>query len=326
VPDDDVKRDRSGGLSFLVVGGVFAVLLALGVSLGVYIHGRYVAAERIVARHLSPDAAFIVRWDVEKVTTFEPTRRFLLPLFDAGGHPKPAESRTKRLERATGLSLGRDLRELAFVAGPGADDWALVIGGSFPKTDLVTQAETLLARESWRWVRTGADRLTAPEGVAFGQASDGALVLASSPASLGRVLPVSPEVPSVPRTGAGALVARPGHSGFPASARALLEPLGDVAELVALAEWGSPLPVTVTLRYSGEVPPDVEARFRKVLTSLVGDRLREIERAGGPITVQPAGNRLVQSRFRLDDAALETIADKVRAAALGRIGVGFGRK
>jgi hypothetical protein len=326
VPDDDVKPDRGGGQSSLVVGGVFATLLALGVSLGVYIHGRYVAAERVVARHLPADAALIVRWDVEKVTTFEPTRRFLLPLFDAVGPTKPAVSRTKRLEQATGLSLGRDLRELGFVAGPGVDDWALVVGGSFPKTDLVAASESLLARESWHWVRAGTARLTAPEGVAFGQSGDGALALASSPESLGRVLPVSLETPPVARTGAGALVARVGHAGFPASARSLLEPLGEVAELLAQAEWGSPLPVTVTLRYTGDVPPDVAARFRTVLTSLVGDRLKEIERAGGPIVVQPAGNRVVQSRFRLDDAALETLADKARAVALERIGAGFGRK
>jgi hypothetical protein len=109
------------------------------------------------------------------------------------------------------------------------------------------------------------------------------------------------------------------------SARALLGPLGDLAELRAQAEWGSPLPVTVTLRYARAVPADVALRFRHVLTASVGDRVRELERAGGPIEVQPAGNLTVRARLRLDDAALETVADRARGLALERIRAGFGR-
>lgn len=310
----------------MTVGGVFVVLLALGLSLGFYIHGRYVAAERVVARHVTRDAALVVRWDLEKVTTFEPTRRFLLPLFDATRTPQPGESRTERLKDATGLSLGRDLREVAFVLGPGAEEWAVVLGGSFPKTDLVAASERLLLDEGWRWSRAGSDRLIAPEGVALGQAKDGALVLASGPPALARALPASSDELVVPRTGAGTLIARVGQPGFPASARAIIEPLGELTELRVQAEWGSPLPVTVTMRYARSVPPDVDARFRRVLAGLVGDRLAEIERAGGPIVVQPAGNLAVQARFRLDDTALETVADRARATALEVVRAAFGRK
>jgi hypothetical protein len=325
VPSDDVKPDRGGGQSFLVVGGVFAFLLALGVSLGVHIHGRYVAAERVVARHVPSDATLVVRWDVEKVTTFEPTRRFLLPLVDSARAVQPAGSRMERLKNATGLSLGRDVRELALVFGPGSDDWAVLVGGSFPKTDLVAASERLLAEEGWRWTRAGRDRLTAPEGVSLGQAPDGAVAFASSTASLMRVLPASAEESQVPRTGAGALVARVDQPGFPAPARALLLPLGELVELRAQAEWGSPLPVTVTWRYARAVPPDVRERFRRVLTSIVGDRLDEIERAGGAIDVQSAGNLTVQARFRLDDPALETVAERARGLARERIRSAFGR-
>jgi hypothetical protein len=72
------------------------------------------------------------------------------------------------------------------------------------------------------------------------------------------------------------------------------------------------------------VPADVGVRFRQVLAGLVGDRLRELERAGGPLDVQPAGNSTVRVRLRLDDAALETVADRARAFALGRIRASFG--
>jgi hypothetical protein len=327
VPADEAKPDRGGGQSFILVGGVFAVLLALGVSLGVYIHGRYVAAARVVARHAPADAALVVRWDVEKVTTFEPTRRFLLPLLDTtrGATPSPApagDSRTERLRKSTGLRLGRDVRELAIVAGPGDKDWAIILGGSFPKVNLVTESDRLLAAEGWRWTsREGG--LVAPEGVALGQATDGAVVLASNAAFLSRALPEASE-PVVPRTGAGTLVLRLDRPGVPESARALVAPLGDLAEVRAQAEWGSPLPVTVTLRYANAVPADVGVRFRQVLAGLVGDRLRELERAGGPLDVQPAGNSTVRVRLRLDDAALETVADRARAFALGRIRASFG--
>jgi hypothetical protein len=329
VPAEDVKPDRGGGLSFAVVGGVFAVLLALGVSLGVYIHGRYVAAERVVARHLPPDAALVVRWDVEKVTTFEPTRRFLLPLVDSARPSSrtgsaSGDGRTERLRKTTGLSLGRDLRELAVVVGPGGDDWAVVAGGSFPKGSVVAASERLLADEGWRWTTNGKSGLVAPEGVALGQATDGALVMASSPELLARCLPATANEPIVPRTGAGTLVARLDRPGVAPSVRAFVAPLGDVAELRVEAEWGSPLPVTVTFRYAREVPADVRLRFRKMLVSLLGDRLSEIERAGGPIDVQPAGNLTVRARLRLDDTALESAADQARAFALGRIRARFG--
>jgi hypothetical protein len=326
VPADDAKPDRGGGQSFVVVGGVFALLLAVGVSLGVYIHGRYVAAPRVVARHVPADATLVVRWDVEKVTTFEPTRRFLLPLVDTARGAKAAtsgDSRTERLRKATGLSLGRDVRELAVVAGPGRDEWAIIAAGSFPKVDLVGESERLLAGEGWTWANGDAG-LVAPEGVAFGQAADGAVVLASSPASLARALPEAKAPPVVPRTGAGTLVLRLDQPGVPATARALVAPLGELAELRAQAEWGSPLPVSVTLRYATEIPADVAPRFRQVLVGLVGDRLAEIERAGGRIEVQPAGNLTVQARVRLDDAALETVADRARAFALERIRASFG--
>jgi hypothetical protein len=120
-------------------------------------------------------------------------------------------------------------------------------------------------------------------------------------------------------------VARLDQPGFPAGARALLSPLGEVAELRAQAEWGSPLPVTVTLRYARAVPPDVNERFRRVLGALVGDRLTELERAGGPLEVQPAGDLTVRARFKLDDPALETVADRARGLALERIRAAFGR-
>lgn len=313
-----------------MVGGVFALLLAAGVSLGVFIHGRYVAAERVIARHLPADAALVLRWDVEKVTTFEPTRRYLLPLVDqprtTTDEPAPAsaDGRTERLRKASGMSLGRDLRELAVVVGPGGDDWMIAVGGSFPKGQLLPASQPVLAAEGWHWTSGPAGALVAPEGVALGQAADGTVLLASSGGLLARALPAAKDEPVVPRTGAGTLVVRLDRPGVPASIRAALEPLGELAELRAQAEWGSPLPVTVTFRYARAVPSDVGTRFRRLLVTFLGDRLGELERAGGPIEVQPAGNLTVRARLRLDDNALETLADGARAFAALRMKRSFG--
>src|SRR5688572_20938293 len=134
------RADRTGSRSFPLVISVFALLIVAGIALGVVIHGRYVAFERTVARHVPEDAALVIRWDVEKITLFEPTRRYLLPLLDAAPNDArtPAgATRRKRLSDASGLDIGRDLREAMAVIGPREGDWTLVLGGAFPETGVL---------------------------------------------------------------------------------------------------------------------------------------------------------------------------------------------
>jgi hypothetical protein len=328
------RADRSGSRSFPLVMTVFVVLLAAGVALGVAIHGRYVAFERTVARHVPGDAAFVVRWDVEKVTLFEPTRRYLLPLLDAaphatprspqGGTERPPKSGTRRerLAEASGLDVGRDLREAMAVVGPGERDWSLVLGGSFPKSGVVSALERVLAEEGRSVRRLGEERFEASGGISFGRASDGVLVLASSPERLEASLAVRAFDPAVPRTGAGSLLLRADAPGLSSDVRALLAELGDVSRVEAVASWGSPLQVEVTVHHRGAPPSDALARARRVVAELMGPGTAPptelVSQASTP-------NGRTTLRIRLNDEALERAARRAGDSVYGTL-AGEGRK
>jgi hypothetical protein len=318
-PEGAKKRaERPGFRSFPVVMAVFAVLLAAGVALGVVIHDRYVGFERTVARHVPSDAVLVVRWDVEKVTLFEPTRRYLLPLLDAAPHAasvRPGETRRQRLASEIGLDVGRDLREAMALLGPRERDWALVLGGSFPKTDVVGALGRVLEREGLKVERIGADSLVSSEGVAFGRAPDGALVIASSRARLEAATAVRGLSEGVPRTGAGALVIQAGAPGLGPDVRGVLAELGDVSRVEGLAKWGSPIVVEVTVRYRGAAPPDALERGKRVIAELMGPgAIPPTELAADP----PASGS-VTFRIHLNDEALERAARRASDSVYGTL-------
>jgi hypothetical protein len=311
--------DRKGSRSFPLVMAVFVFLLAAGVALGVVIHGRYVAFERTVAKHVPKDASFVVRWDVEKVTLFEPTRRYLLPLLDAAPNAERAPAgatRRKRLADTTGLDMGRDLREAMAVIGPGEGDWALVLGGAFPKAGVASALERVLADEGVSVRRLGTDRFEAAPGISFGRADDGALVLASSPKRLEAALPVRELRPEIPRTGAGALVLHADAPGLSGDMRALLAELGEVTRVEAVASWGSPLPVEVTVHYRGPHPRDALDRARRVVAELMGP---------GPVPPTElvrhdrSANQWIKVRIDLNDEALQRAARRAGDSVYGTL-------
>jgi hypothetical protein len=294
--------DRPGHRSFPLVLGVFVALLALGVLVAVAIHDRYIGFERIVARHVPDDASIAVRWDVEKVTLFEPTRRFLLPLLDEAptNELDPGErSRRRRLARRSGLEIGRDLREALALFGPKPGDWAVVAGGSFPKTGVADAIERVLRDEGRSMRRIGGERLESPEGIAFGRAADGALVLASNRERLEAALAVREPNGAIPRTGAGAFLVRGDAPGLPAGVRQVLAELGDASRIDGTATWGKPVVLDVTVHYRHGAPPDALARARRVLASVLGP---------GPVPkaelVGDASPKRVTFRVYPDDDAL----------------------
>lgn len=317
----DAKRtpaDRSGYRSFPLVMLVFVGLLVVGVGLGFVIHGRYVAFERTVARHVPGDVPFVVRWDVEKVTLFEPTRRYLLPLLDAVPDAGPAPdgvTRRQRFARESGLDIGRDLREVLALIGPGERDWAIVLGGSFPKAGVMGALEKVLVEEGQSVRRLGGDTYEASHGVAFGRGSDGVLAVASSRDRLDKALAVRQLHDAIPRTGAGALLVR-ADAPLPHDVRGLLGELGDVARVEALANWGSPLVVDVTVHYRGSPPHDALERGRRALAELMGPGAvppTELVSGGAP-----AGPR-VTFRIRLNDEALERAARRAGDSVHGTL-------
>lgn len=304
-------RDRRGGLSFALVFGVFVTLLVLGIGLGFKIHKSYVGFERAAARHVPPDATLVLRWDVEKVSLFEPTRRFLLPLLDRSppGHSAPP-ARRERFAKESGAVLGRDLRELLVTFGPGPGDWSVLLAGSFPAGDLVQAAQRTLSAEGAKWGSVGPQRIVSPTGIALGQGADGVLVVASSVERLDVALSVRPVVPEIPRVGAGALLLRGSKPGLPAGGSELLAELGSPAEVQAEAHWATPMPIHLDLRFAGDPPSDMSDRVRRALTTVLGNDLLRVERQYAPVVVQPAGNRAIRVDFLLDDTALERIANR----------------
>jgi hypothetical protein len=340
LPADAAPRaDRGGALPFSVVGAIFATLLVLGISLGFVIHRSYVGFERVAARHVPPDTTLVLRWDVEKVSLFEPTRRFLLPLLDypnvtpapapkAGARLHAPVTRRDRFAELSGAMLGRDLREVVTLFGPGERDWAVVLAGSFGEGDLMAAAERTLADEGLTTRPLGPGRLAAPSGVALGRAPDGVVVIASSPERLESVLVRRDVVPEVPRLGAGALLLRKNQAGLPASVSGALASLGEVSEVTGAAEWGSPLSLELVVRFEGQPPADAQAKIRTLAARVFGPDLARLERTNAPISVQSAGNQALRIRILLDDVSLERLAKRaaetVSEAVGPRAGAGNG--
>jgi hypothetical protein len=316
VADAPRPRDRRGGLSFPLVFGVFVTLLALGIWGGVRIHRSYVGFERVAAHHVPPDATLVLRWDVEKVSLFEPTRRFLLPLLDKAALPHGAigPSRRERYAKQSGVVFGRDLREVLVAFGPGESDWSVLLGGSFPSSDIVAAAARTLREDGVVFQPLGPRRIVAPGGMALGQGDDGVLVVASSAARLEAALATHPLVPEIPRLGAAALVVGPARAGLPPGGADLLVALGSPQTIRGDARWGNPLPVSVELEFASEPPADLKARIAHALDRLFGEDFPRLERQYGAARVQPNGNRAIRVDLSVDDMALERAANRAAEA------------
>jgi hypothetical protein len=337
----DLRPDRGGALSFRLVAMIFTTLLALGVGLGFVIHRSYVGFERVAARHVPPDATFVLRWDVEKVSLFEPTRHFLLPLLDEPHAPPPAPSssaapphrsplaalwpsagpvkaasngRRDRFAAESGCTIARDLREVVAMWGPADGDWAVVLAGSFPKLDLIAAIERTLTKEGWAWRPVGADRLVSPEGAALGRGADGVLVIASSLARLGAVLPARDPPLEIPREGAGAFELWPHRPGLPAGTSSVLGSVAWADFIDGTAQWGSPLPVQLSFHHKDRLISSGSADVHQVLERLFGDDLARLEHNYGPAkflpSLAPADERAITVTLLLDDVALERAANR----------------
>ena len=193
-------------------GVIFTALASAGAWLA---YARLVHYRRCAVEHLPPETELVARLDVEQVVLFEPVRRHLVPLIDRlpiGAAPSiaQAEARTTRWRREAGLNLGLDLREVLLATAPGGR-WVLVLGGLFQQGLVPAIAGELTGEGATGWRRAGDALEFTPSGVAFSQARDGALLLASDRALLEATLPSSTRFRElgVEREGAGsALIPR----------------------------------------------------------------------------------------------------------------------
>ena len=178
--DEAATRPRTG-LGHRTVFTVFGLSLALAFVGGLFIYFKFVAYGRVAARHLPDDTRLCARIDVETLLISDPIRARLLPLFDQGAPRADLKARHDRFRAHTGVELGRDLREIVLAQSDAG--WVLVFGGKFPKSGLVEGLQTTLAEEPTPSVLEDGV-LQVQNGPAIGQASDGALVVASDPARL----------------------------------------------------------------------------------------------------------------------------------------------
>jgi hypothetical protein len=184
-PTDFEQRQGRGprqGLGHRSVFTVFGLTLGVAFVGGMFIFFKFVAYGRVAARHLPDDTALAARIDVETLLIAGPVRSRLLPLFDQGlAGRTDLKARHDRFRAHTGVELARDLREI--VLGSSPSGWVLVFGGKFPRTGLVAGLQTTLAEEQTPATLRG-DVLQVQNGPAIGQATDGALIVASDAAQL----------------------------------------------------------------------------------------------------------------------------------------------
>jgi hypothetical protein len=301
-------RDRKA-TPFGRVAVVFVALIALGVAVAMIMHRTFVAADRVVAQHVSADAGAVVRVDLEKATLFAPVRRFLLPLLD-GETGAPGTTRWERVAARSQLVVGRDTREALALWGPGENDWAIVLGGNYPDGALGALSEVF--REEGKPWRKDNGRLVAPSGHAIAQASDRTLLLASDSERLQKVLPATDDHLrfGVPLKGAFAFVGVPQQVPWLAQA---LGPLGQATRVTAKADWSSPLVVHLHLTFAGAPPSGTEALVRDRFRELVGtDEAGRLEHVVGALDVETRDRGLVVTT-RWDHKALERLAERLAA-------------
>jgi hypothetical protein len=315
--------DRPRAVRFRAVAWVFAATIALGVVVALLLHRSFVGAERVAARHLTPDSSAVLRLDLEKVVLFAPVRRVVLPLLNESAlpHGKALKPRVHRIGEQSKLLLGRDTRELLVNFGPGAGDWSVIAAGNYP-ANLQSVLAAVLAEEGAPWKEQGG-ALVSPQGPALAQASDRALVLGSSSQIVERALPASDahERFGIPLRGALAFVGDPRKTGWLAAAS---QSLGELERIEARAEWSSPLEVEWTLTYVDAPPGDLESRVNEALNHFLGEgEAARLERAVGKPRFSRSG-RVVHLSTRWDHESLEIVADRVayrlkdrRTTALG---------
>jgi len=162
--------------SHRVIFSALAVSMVVAVGTALFIYERYVKTVPKAATHLPDGAAFALRLDVEQVVTYEPFRKYILPVFERGR--KGPEPRAKHLERKTTVELGIDSRELALAVYPD-ERWLIALGGVFRRDGVLSGAREMLADEGLE--STLAEGvLCRGAGPCFGVAEDGTFVVGST--------------------------------------------------------------------------------------------------------------------------------------------------
>ena len=266
----------------------FVALLAIGMAAAVVVYRSFVAYEPVAAQHVPKDATSVARFDLTHVMFYEPFRRSVFPLADLG-----SSDRRKRLE-AAGLELGGEVREVVVALGADMSDWLVALGGPLSRREISATLAEVLRGEGRRVEELGG--VWAVEGGPyFAQASDGALLFASSEQRLRGVLSASPG-PALLGQGAG---------GLEVSGRWLPPPL---TRLEGSYRTGSVILVQLSAEAEGPAPVR-EAALRQLL-----DRMGALDPALADVAKQAVirnENGRVTTELSLSNSAAETLAERV---------------
>ena len=283
--NDEAPTRARTGLGHRTVFTVFGLSLALAFLGGLFIYFKFVAYGRVAARHLPDDTRLCARIDVETLLISDPIRSRLLPLFDQGAPRADLKARHDRFRAHTGVELGRDLREIVLAVSDAG--WVLVFGGKFPKSGLVEGLQTTLAEEPTPSVLEDGVLLV-QNGPAIGQASDGALVVASDPARLRAALRGGDAYLKLglPPEGAGGFALRvlepfpPGFAQFESvSGSVQLAQQVEVDVAVRLRQGASSEPTAIASAFAtlaAAAPPDSAARRPLEQAKIVPHREGEV--------------------------------------------------
>lgn len=312
------------------------VSFALAAAAAVYLYYVYIQYDRVAALHLAPGTRGALRLDLEKVVLYEPIRRHVLPLANerrkaANAAPVPAApSRLDRVQAATRIELGVDLRELVLGWGPGPTDWVLVVGGRFPREGVIEGLERVFREEGAPWTRSSDGAvLVSSGGIALGQAKDGSLIGASREEVLRSALPANSvyEQLGLSREGAGgyALDGDALRTAVPPALRLVAPPLGvvdDVRSVRGDIALGAEVTLTSQVQLRQATAPAVAEQLGRLSSGARGlallpgapqGALRAVERLQTSVEA-PDRVRVTASWSRDEvDAAAAELANLLRA-------------
>lgn len=196
---EPVLPSRAGARTFVVWGAVLlSALLLSGAAAWAYF-GLY-RYEALARHHVPGNAQVVVRLELAELALYAPIREKLLPALEerlaqpAAG--QAGKSLRERVDDATGVDLGRDVREVVLATVEGRE-WVMIAAGKIPRGRFVAGLARVLEEEKVEGYQRVDELLVGPDGLAVGQSEDGALLVGTSVNVVRAALPIESGSPTL---------------------------------------------------------------------------------------------------------------------------------
>lgn len=180
------------------IAALLSALVLSGAAAWVYF--AVIRYEAVARHHVPGNAQVLVRLELAELALYGPVREQLLPALEARlGEPSAGQKNKTRRERvidATGVDLGRDVRELVLATIEG-EQWVLIAAGRIPRGRFIAGLERVLAEEKVEGFHRDGDMLVGPDGTTLGQAEDGALIVGTNANVVRACLPAESGAPAL---------------------------------------------------------------------------------------------------------------------------------